>query len=309
MSATVTALRPPAKADLSRRLLEQALQQHILLGMPHLSASGISETWLMKELGHRHWCLLALAMGMDNADFRDESGRSAYAAICATSLRSIRLHLAAANDILEIQSSLHILSRTKVLSRHRVSLNNEPAAELELVSTFVIRQEGADNSTISRVRLKQFSDPVTDGHELLDIHRRLKTGAGGTHLDLQLDQPWALTFEFTPDRTEEFNGAGLFYFAYFQSLITRSDNSPTPLSSIPMRRDMFFLGNINPGEKVLIEKAGAADMHRLIRPDGKVLAIGFAIHGEPVGDEAGNPAGIGRQNWEHERAGRRCGGE
>jgi hypothetical protein len=31
------------------------------LGMPHLCANSLSENWLWKELGHRHWGLIAEA--------------------------------------------------------------------------------------------------------------------------------------------------------------------------------------------------------------------------------------------------------
>ncbi|MGO7726445.1 DNA gyrase, partial [Rhizobium ruizarguesonis] len=41
---------PPAGPS-ARDLIERALDQHMLLGMPHLNGKGLSETWLMKELG------------------------------------------------------------------------------------------------------------------------------------------------------------------------------------------------------------------------------------------------------------------
>jgi hypothetical protein len=35
------------------------LASAVVLGMPHLSLNGLSETWVLKECGHRHWFLLA----------------------------------------------------------------------------------------------------------------------------------------------------------------------------------------------------------------------------------------------------------
>ncbi|MGO8470307.1 hypothetical protein AB9F45_39245, partial [Rhizobium leguminosarum] len=58
----------------ARDLMERALDPHILLCMPHLNGNGLSETWLMKELGHRHWLMLACHLGIDNADFRTADG-------------------------------------------------------------------------------------------------------------------------------------------------------------------------------------------------------------------------------------------
>lgn len=276
MSATVTALKQLSKPSLSRRLMEQALLPHILLGMPQLASSGLSETWLMKELGHRHWYLLAMSMGMHNADFRDEKNRPVYAAICATSLRSTRLHEARADDILEIRSLPYSLSRTKALSRHMLLLNGEPAGQVELISTFVVRQDGKDNNSIGRVRLDSFDLPTINDCALVDLHRSLRNGQPGAHLDIPFQQEWVPVRQFTPSLVEDFNGAGLFYFTYFQSLITRScDDTALSMASKSMRRDMFFLGNINAGDSVTVERAGSSRIHRLVRCDGKVIAVSF----------------------------------
>ena len=63
--AASAASLPPEPSP--RALMEQALFPHVLLGMPHLAPTGLSETWLMKELGHRHWLMLARHLGMENA--------------------------------------------------------------------------------------------------------------------------------------------------------------------------------------------------------------------------------------------------
>jgi len=110
---SVAFLNTSTKTSAKRALMERALDPHILLGMPHLNPFGLSETWLMKELGHRHWLMLAQQMDMEDADFRTSDGREAYAAICATSLMQARLELARANDVLVVRSSMSQVSRTQ----------------------------------------------------------------------------------------------------------------------------------------------------------------------------------------------------
>ena len=51
-----------------------ALSDEIVLGMPHLCLGGLSETWLIKECGHRHWLLLAQATGRAVPNFCDAAG-------------------------------------------------------------------------------------------------------------------------------------------------------------------------------------------------------------------------------------------
>ena len=48
-----------------------ALSDVTVLGMPHLCLGGLSETWLLRECGHRHWFLLAQATGRTVPNFRD----------------------------------------------------------------------------------------------------------------------------------------------------------------------------------------------------------------------------------------------
>src|SRR5258708_8561702 len=64
----------------------------IVLGMPHLCLGGISETWLLRECGHRHWFLLAQAAGRAVPDFRHDQGDPGYAAFIAVTVRAAPFH-------------------------------------------------------------------------------------------------------------------------------------------------------------------------------------------------------------------------
>lgn len=135
--------------------MERALDPHILLGMPHLNGNGLSETWLMKELGHRHWLMLARHLGIDNADFRTADGEEAYAAICATSLADARFNVVQANNILTIHSRLSAVSKTQTSTRHELSVHGKSVGKVELISTFVHRRIKGNNHSIARVALRE----------------------------------------------------------------------------------------------------------------------------------------------------------
>src|SRR5215470_5314409 len=102
-----TLVRPP---DIDRLLgggrAQPALTHTVVLGMPHLCLNGLSETWLLKECGHRHWFLLADAAGLAVPDFRDEAGEPIYAAFLAISLREGALDAAREHDELAFSSRL-----------------------------------------------------------------------------------------------------------------------------------------------------------------------------------------------------------
>ena len=238
----------------TRMLMEHALEPHILLGMPHLTPHGLSETWLMKELGHRHWLMLARRLGMENADFRTPDGRAVYASICATSLQEARLDLAKANDVLTIRSSVVQVSRTQWSSRHSLSIHNFCIGEVELVSAFIHRQAEGDNRALARAsHWAALAEPLAKS-ELATMAASFRRGTADGHLGMSLLSDEALySHSFRPSLSQEFNGAGLFYFAEFQAIANRALETwfSEEISSFT-RRDAFFTGNIAPGETVVV---------------------------------------------------------
>lgn len=267
----------------AREMMERALQPHILIGMPHLTPQGLSETWLMKELGHRHWLMLARSMGMANADFRTPDGLEAYAAICATALRHAHLDRAHANDVLTIRSVLSPVSRTQMSSVHRIFAGSLSICEVELISTFVHRLTKGDNHSIARVLLPNNSSAGYAPNMLAKTAADLRAGRLEAH-DVS-DKAMITSVDFLASGSQEFNGAGLFYFAEFQALMERayeqSDQAKAARSQI-VHREVFFFANAQENEMLRVEindetaDAGPVGC-RIFRQDGKMIACGHCL--------------------------------
>src|SRR5712671_6588280 len=108
---------PPPQAGEGR---EGAWSDSVVLGMPHLCLGGLSETWLLRECGHRHWLLLAQAAGRTVPDFRDATGDPVYAAFVAVTVRNAQFDAAHEHDELGCESLLTRFSRTRFMSVHRL---------------------------------------------------------------------------------------------------------------------------------------------------------------------------------------------
>jgi probable biosynthetic protein (TIGR04098 family) len=85
------------------------------------------------------------------------------------------------------------------------------------------------------------------------------------------------TFKFDPSASQEFNGAGLFYFAEYQALADRALENWFPCKGPVVRKDVFFLGNIERNESVFFDLVDFSDEQRTVhgqlrREDGKVIA-------------------------------------
>lgn len=269
----------------SRELMDRALDPYILLGMPHLTPLGLSETWLMKELGHRHWLMLARSMGLDDAGFRAGNGDDVYAAICATSLQAGALGEARPNDVLCIRSSLTPISRTQVLTNHRVGLSNRVVAEVELISTFVHHAVKGDNHSIAKIDLSSRLERPSTRSELVAVGSQLRSGSLESHLGLPTaSSSPRKSFHFTPCVTQEFNGAGLLYFAEYQAIADRALASwfgDEPARKW-VRRDVFFSGNARAGEPLAVELVGETKAEngfhlRIRRADRRPIADIFSM--------------------------------
>lgn len=258
--------------------MERALEPHLLTGMPHVTPHGLSETWLMKELGHRHWLMLARDLGMDNADFRTADGDEAYAAICATSLTVARLDLVRANDILTIQSSITAVSRTQTATIHTLSVKGRTVGRVELLSTFVHREVEGSNHAIARVTVRDARERPFEYSRLAKSAADIRNSRLRIYWGMPLGAAKALrSFRFDPCPSQEFNGAGLFYFAEFQAVADRALEIWFPRRKPTVRRDVFFLGNIEHNESVSFDLIDGLDNGDIIhgeirRGSGDVIA-------------------------------------
>jgi probable biosynthetic protein (TIGR04099 family) len=256
----------------SEALFRLALCPELLLGMPHLTPFGLSRTWLLKELGHRHWILLARRLGLCNADFRTPDGQEAYAAISALKVDA-RLSAVRPNDILGLSSELYAVSDARMESVHRLNLNGDPIGSITLQSIFVARS-GTENRSIRRSIVRHFQSETDQRSSRLTA-------------DIQALRDWqdheaAAVHETTarPCPFEDFNGAGLFYFAEFAALVTRAlciweGSAATRRLDAPFA--MLFRGNIEAGQSVTVRlyptgNDGAQLNATIARSDGSTLA-------------------------------------
>ena len=252
------------------------------LGMPHLSPIGLSENWLWKELGHRHWNLIARGMGRAAAGFGPGSEQPIYAAFRRIALRGGDLGAVGENDALDVRSTLTLLSGTRVESRHIVEHRDRRVADVGMTSVFVRRQAGGVNRSIARVHIEgarrvssvvdrkvEASETVLFGHPACDANQdEVEIGAVAVEPCPHLD----------------FNGAGLLYFSSFIAAVDRAEwrcfGKDKGLSSTSIKdRQAVFHSNIEVGEdlvvRILAARGRLAADHRsqiLSSSDGRLLA-------------------------------------
>jgi probable biosynthetic protein (TIGR04099 family) len=229
----------------------------IVLGMPHLSLNGLSETWLLKECGHCHWFLLAEAAGLDRPEFHDEAGDPIYAAFLRVSVRNAAFETSREHDELVFSSELARVSRTQFTSFHRLSVRNRPIGEIAMTSTFVRRAQKGRNHSIARAEVNGLP-PVGAAPRARAFAAEaaaLRAGRWDSHLGFERQTATVIDrFAIDPCPGQDFNGANFLYFASFQAFVDRAEWSffrPAAPFPTTRQRDIIYRGNIDPGERVI----------------------------------------------------------
>jgi probable biosynthetic protein (TIGR04099 family) len=261
----------------------------IVLGMPQLCRGGLSETWLLKDIGHRHWTLLAYALGQSLPEFEDAQGATVDPAFNAVALRQGDLAAARANAILDIASELTRLSNTQFRTLHRLSTDGRMVAEVEVISVFVKRVvPGVNRSAVSATPvglppLIRRSPPTGFAAEASalrtdrwDTHFGFRRSNGRPQAELVID----------PCPSQDFNGVGFLYCATFQSFIDRAEWAFFRITNrllATRRRDIIYRGNIEAGDRIVVslmdvlrQDRSLTHWCRIVRdPGGETLADVF----------------------------------
>lgn len=225
-------------------------------GMPQLAYQGLSENWLLKECGHRHWMGLANLNGKPQPDFSDLNGNKSYAAFTAVRITSATLYEIVENQKFSIASQVSKTGQARYYSAHQL-ISDSIHAKIEMLSTFVFRREAGNNQTVSRANFANinFSEPEPDASELAKQAKAMRTEAWDEYLGvLQSSKNMLEEIEFLPCPNNDFNGANFLYFASFQAFVDRAEWSWFKDKALPSTSDrhLFFYGNINIGDTLKI---------------------------------------------------------
>lgn len=235
-----------------------------LAGMPQLAYAGLSENWLLKECGHRHWMGLADLSGKQQPDFHDENGYKSYAAFTVVRISSAKLNSVKENQQLTITSQVSRAGQARHFSMHHVKTENENITNIQMLSTFVFRREVGNNQSVTRAsfaNLRQ-TEPSTEASKLIQQCKKIRADDWLEHMGLSRASKTIIKeIEFLPCPNHDFNGANFLYFASFQAYVDRaawawasSEPGNKTIENLPsiLNRDLFFYGNINVGDTLKI---------------------------------------------------------
>jgi probable biosynthetic protein (TIGR04099 family) len=265
-------------------------------GMPQLNANGLSENWLLKECGDRHWRGIAQSLGQAQPEFRDALGHKVYAAFTLVRIRASRLEQIGENDAFSISSQCLPVGRAQHYSQHRLQAQGQPAAQVEMLSAFVRRAQPDSNRSVVRAAMAEASVSEPDPELWAAADAFVRRGRAHRAMEIAPATEPSFTLDFTPCPNSDFNGADLLYFSAFQSMVDRAEwawmlhTQPPGRPTALRERELVFHGNVDMGDSVRIQLHAQAAEHGALRhhstlqrqSDGACIARVFTRKLAPV---------------------------
>jgi len=251
------------------------------LGMAQLCAFGLSEPWLLKDCGDRHWALIAEAAGQPGPGLHDAEGRAIYAAFAATRLElappgcgTAPAGAALLGAEIDIGARLCAVGPGRLGTEQVIRQDGRTLGRVTMISCLLGHDETRSNRRLLRrsLTLRQVPAPATPA--LADLDGRARATARRLRSAVPGADPVAV---LRPVPALDFNAVGLLYFPTFAMLAERARPATAPLA----RRDVVYTGNLDPGETVALEDR---DGGLLLSSGGRVLGhVATRHHLEPSG--------------------------
>lgn len=245
----------------------------ITINMPEMCLNGLSENWLFKYAGDRHWAMLCRSLGCSSSDLVDESGNRLYSSFVAIRLRADQpLSAVGENEVLNAHQSIARYGQSFFQSEMALERTVGGCIHFEMLTAFVFRTKSESNEL-------RRSNPSPDfdftGTELSkpplllttvqDIRRRQivshdfvghSVPLEGSSLDLRAT--------YQPSPYTDFNGANLLYFAAYPTISDTLERvivlanglhdrtGDWAMATSTVARDVFYYSNLALGQNIVV---------------------------------------------------------
>lgn len=241
--------------------------------LPQTDATGLSENWLFKHCGERHWDYLCAAMGVSGVnarEMRDDAGNRLYPTFLAIRGR-YETPLCRVEMDQQFQTRVKLNHYGRAFFHSTITFSNEEARfDLEMLTTFVARYRQGLNDlhqSLPAGKLVYNSTPLQSPPPLLKLSQKLRH-ADITEYDFVghqfslADNDLDLQISFEPSPYIDYNGAGLLYFAAYptiadtleRQLVIRHEllegAGDWAVRTSTVARDVFYYRNLNLGQRL-----------------------------------------------------------
>ncbi|AXQ95444.1 hypothetical protein LV780_18560 [Cereibacter azotoformans] len=245
---------------------------HFTAGLPQLDIHTLSEDWALATSLENHWILLARSMGLKPSEWLDSQGDRMYGAV---------IHLTTSFDLADplredeafaADTRFLAIRKPHALSSTRFLVDGKEKAEVRILSSFIKRKVRGSNKKFAKVRDIWTAEDL-DGARIdaeLERHHAMKS----------LPVEGVLAMDYEVNRIQDFNTADFLYFKNFVRIAKASEwrENRGKAPRLNSRREVWYFGNVEDGERVLAHVARASDAcaTELVDAEGRRLCLSLA---------------------------------
>jgi probable biosynthetic protein (TIGR04098 family) len=233
-----------------------------LVNMPQMALTGLSESWLMKEIGNLHWHMLCDDLGVKSNEIFDEFGNRLYATFVRITVEgNSSLKDFKENDYLHISGNIKQINSMLYCSTVKLDCAGKLFVA-SLTTSFTSRDDDTDNTKLTKGVPRKGNNKINTISDMpkhvLEIIKYKKSTIHNICLcDHNFDLTDISIFQqsYNINPYTDINGVGLLYYAayplisdvceleYFNK--TMHSQIHWALRSATMSRDIIYLGNCN----------------------------------------------------------------
>ena len=265
LSATTDAALPSlSDTSASATVAMGRADRSFALNMPQMALAGLSESWLLKELGDLHWAMLTHFLGQDSGAIKDETGSRLYATFTRIKFDSkTGLRAFNENDQVEMASKLNRFGASFFFAEHNVASPNG-ALRARSMSTFAKYGERGNNTS-----LMKGTPAIPSPDAVPSLSEFPKFGTQYRERRAVEDEGEALfECEYEQQGPHDINGVGLLYFAaypiIFDICLGRFEGAEFLLTHSTISKDVCYFANAEPTETLVFR------IHQRAEADGEV---------------------------------------
>lgn len=225
-------------------------RRSFVLNMPQMALSGLSESWLFKELGDMHWDMITSFIGTSSAAIADEAGDRLYATFTRLVVEvDPMLRAFNENSHYDIASRLERYGASFYWGHHQVT-SPDAAVRATTMSTFAkYGEHGKNTSLIKGTPLLIRPDAIPALPEFPEF--------GLAYRQRRAVEPAPALFEcdYEIQASHDINGVGLLYFAayptVFDQCLENYEGRGFLIRHSTVKKDICYFANSAPDETLL----------------------------------------------------------
>ncbi|KAA1242659.1 beta-ketoacyl synthase N-terminal-like domain-containing protein, partial [Aquimarina sp. RZ0] len=255
-----------------------SLKKEYSLNISHLLSSGLSENWLLKELGDLHWEMISKSLDTKTSKIMDSNGERLYASFVRIQWSAREsLFYFKENDEIELEGEISLYGNKMFFSEDTITSGNK-SISASLMSVFSSRKLG-DNEKLEKgkplnsetAKLKKHKTLPKLAKGFFDAKNFLFSGLSQKNKSVNSHEFFDTTFPiesktifsklYIVDPYDDINGVGLLYYASYPKINDKcerfyfEENNPDcenwATASFCIARDIHYYGNANANEELV----------------------------------------------------------